>query len=814
MFVIASLKEAWRSVLEFYSFEHYKYKSKRNDWQEDKNFFIFFAKCHYLSRKVYIFENMEIIAHIRSKNDNSVEKQPLSGPDGHLEGVAALAESFANAFNAGEFAKCAGLLHDLGKFKTDFQNYIRQSSGYDTEESDVFGVGKVDHSAAGAIWANKNIPQFGLLLSYIIAGHHGGIPNYYGKLDNRLAKEENLTESFENGGKEFLSDIKIPALKAAPVKNPRDLHLWVRMLFSCLVDADFLDTERFMSPENFALRENSLSLKELKARFDSFMDKMSKNAPSTEINKIRAEILSNCRQGAMKEPGLFSLTVPTGGGKTLASMGFALDHAIKYGKSRIIVAIPYTSIIEQTADVYKNVFKNGDEDLSNVVLEHHSNLDPDKETTKSKLAVENWDAPIVVTTNVQLLESLFAAKTSRCRKIHNIANSVIILDEAQMLPPEYLKPILGTLESLTTDFGCSVVLCTATQPTLQGHIGSAPAPHGEGGFEGLPPNNVRELMKNPQELFEKMNRTNVTYIPEKIDSWEKVAEQLIQYDQVLCIVNTRKDCKALYDSMPPDTIHLSASMCGQHRSNLIAEIKRKLKNGEPIRVVSTQLVEAGVDIDFPVVYRAMAGLDSVAQAAGRCNREGKLKQGNVYIFNAPKEPPVGLLRFGAQASQHIIDEDKLENIPLIPEIFSTYFKTYYNQVHSFDKKDILHDLDLRNNLKAEFRTAAENFQLINDKAQKSVIVWYSDDKINSQVLIAQLETSGLKRDIMRKLQRCTVNIPKNNWAELQKEGYIIEIKGPDGIGLDIWQQGTSSLYSEKTGFSLDGPKFEGTEFIC
>ena len=461
------------------------------------------------------------------------------------------------------------------------------------------------------------------------------------------------------------------------------------------------------------------------------------------------------------------------------------------------------------------MFKNGDEDLSNVVLEHHSNLDPDKETTKSKLAVENWDAPIVVTTNVQLLESLFAAKTSRCRKIHNIANSVIILDEAQMLPPEYLKPILGTLESLTTDFGCSVVLCTATQPTLQGHIGGDPVPHGEGGFEGLPPNNVRELIKKPQELFEKMNRTNVTYISEKIDSWEKVAAQLIQYDQVLCIVNTRKDCKALYDSMPPDTIHLSASMCGQHRSNLIAEIKRKLKNDEPIRVVSTQLVEAGVDIDFPVVYRAMAGLDSVAQAAGRCNREGKLKQGNVYIFNAPKEPPVGLLRFGFQASQHIIDEDKLENIPLIPEIFSTYFRTYYNQIHSFDKKNILHDLDLRaNNLKAEFRTAAENFQLIDDKAQKSVIVWYSDDKINSQELIAQLEAVGLKRDIMRKLQRCTVNIPKNSWEKLQKEGYIIEIKGPDGIGLDIWQQGTSSLYSEKTGFSLDGPKFEGTEFIC
>ena len=760
---------------------------------------------------------MEIVAHIRSKNDDSVEKQPLSGPDGHLEGVATLAESFANVFNAGEFAKCAGLLHDLGKFKTDFQNYIRQSSGFDCEESDDFGVGKVDHSAAGAIWVNKNIPQIGLLLSYIIAGHHSGLPDYFNKssLCNRLAKEENLTLSFENGGKEFLNCIKHPVLKTAPVKNPRDLHLWVRMLFSCLVDADFLDTERFMSPENFALREKSLSLKVLKARFDSFMDKMSKNAPSTDINKIRAEILSDCRQGAMNKPGLFSLTVPTGGGKTLASMGFALDHAIKYSKSRIIVAIPYTSIIEQTADVYKNVFKKGDEDLSNVVLEHHSNLDPDKETTKSKLASENWDAPIVVTTNVQLLESLFAAKTSRCRKIHNIANSVIILDEAQMLPPEYLKPILASLESLTTDFGCSVVLCTATQPTLQGHIGGEPAPHGEGGFEGLPRDNVCELIKNPQELFEKMNRTNITYIPEKIDSWEKVAEQLIQYDQVLCIVNTRKDCKALYDSMPPDTIHLSASMCGQHRSNLIAEIKRKLKNGDPIRVVSTQLVEAGVDIDFPVVYRAMAGLDSVAQAAGRCNREGKMDCGNVFVFNPPKDAPSGLLLYGAQATQSIIRSKKFDEIPLNPELFNDYFKTYYNQIHSFDDKHIIYNLNLcGNDMHAEFKTAAENFQLIDDKTQKSVIVWYSDDKINSQELIAQLEAVGLKRDIMRKLQRCSVNIPKNNWEELQKEGYIIEIKGPDGIGLNIWQQGTSSLYSEKTGFSLDGPKFEGTEFIC
>ena len=766
----------------------------------------------------YIENMMNILAHIRENEDKSLEEQPLTGSNGHLEGVAQMAEEFANAFNAGEFAKCAGLLHDLGKFQADFQSYIRHSSGFDCEESDDFGVEKVDHSAAGAIWAyekglnEKNI--VGLLLPYIIAGHHSGLPNFFGKLNNRLNKKDCLTKSLENDGKEFVLGIHLPTLSQPPVKSPRDLHLWVRMLFSCLVDADFLDTERFMTPQNFVLRNQQIDLSELKSRYDSFMAQMSANASKTEINRIRAEILSDCRQGASKEPGLFSLTVPTGGGKTLAAMGFALDHAIKYGKSRIIVAIPYTSIIEQTAEVYKNVFKNGDDDLSNVVLEHHSNIDPDKETTKSKLASENWDAPIVVTTSVQLLESLFAAKTSRCRKIHNIANSVIILDEAQMLPPEYLKPILSTLESLTNDFGCSVVLCTATQPTLQGHIGSNPAPNDGGGFNGLPSDGVREIIANPLQLFERMKRTTVKCIPEKMSSWESVAERLLQYELVLCIVNTRKDCKALYDAMPSDTIHLSALMCGQHRSKLIAEIKQKLKQKQPIRVVSTQLVEAGVDIDFPVVYRAMAGLDSIAQAAGRCNREGKMECGDVFVFNPPKEAPSGLLRFGAQATQSIIRSKNLDKIPLEPELFKAFFKTYYNQIHSFDDKHILHDLDLfGNDMHAEFRTAADNFQLIDDKAQKPVIVWYSDESVDSKELIEDLHWSGPTRKTVRKLQRCTVNIPKNYWDKLKEMGYISEIQGPEG-GLDLWQQATESLYSPKYGFSLDGPEFQGTEFIC
>lgn len=748
----------------------------------------------------------ENIAHIKENGLN----QPLCGQNGHLEGVAELAAKFAEPFNSAEFAKCAGLLHDLGKFKEDFQSYIRSASGYDCEENDDFGVGKVDHSAAGAIWANKNIPGFGLLLAYLIAGHHTGLPDYYkgeskgNCLNQRLSSEKNLQESLENGGENYLSKIQLPKMQYAPVKNPQNLHLWVRMLFSCLVDADFLDTERFMTPENYEERTFDKTLIELKASFDSFMGQKQAQSADTPINKIRKCILQDCIKGAQEKPGLFSLTVPTGGGKTLASMGFALNHAKKWNKSKIIVAIPYTSIIEQTADVYRKVFGE------NAVLEHHSNLDPDRETTKSKLASENWDAPIIVTTNVQLLESLFAAKTSRCRKLHNIANSVIILDEAQMLPPEYLKPILSTLESLTTDFGCSLVLCTATQPSLVGKIGMELAV-----FEGLPTNSVRELMSNPKNLFKEMARTNVQYVSEDKISWVELAEQLAQQEQVLCIVNTRRDCKTLYDLMPKGTIHLSASMCGQHRSKVISEIKEKLKNGEPIRVISTQLVEAGVDIDFPVVYRAMAGMDSIAQAAGRCNREGKLEQGLVYVFNPPKDAPVGLLRYGSQASSSMLKNDIDKNISLEPNRFGIYFKQFYNQVHSFDKSNIMQDLDLcSNDGHAQFRTAANKFKLIDDKAQKSVIVWYVDDKVNSTELIEQLQITGPTRKIMRKLQRCTVNIPKNYWDKLKELGYITEIKGPDGNGLDIWQQATSALYSNEFGFSLDGPEFQGNEFIC
>jgi CRISPR-associated endonuclease/helicase Cas3 len=320
-------------------------------------------------------------------------------------------------------------------------------------------------------------------------------------------------------------------------------------------------------------------------------------------------------------------------------MAFALEHAIQHGKRRIIVVIPYTSVIEQTAKQYREVF--GDE----AVIEHHSNLDPDKETRRSQLASENWDAPIIVTTNVQFFESLFASRSSACRKLHNIVDSVIILDEAQMLPPGYLQPVVSVLRGLSSLFGASVVLCTATQPALVGRIES-----GQAKLRGFPEGSVRELMSDPADLSGTLRRVELKRHPKGDDpvSWEEIAGELRTIDRVLCIVNTRKDCRSLYELLPEGSVHLSALMCPEHRSQVVAKIKSVLRTEGPLRVVSTQLVEAGVDIDFPVVYRALAGLDSIAQAAGRCNREGKLndtgQRGRVIVFRPPKDAPSGLLR--------------------------------------------------------------------------------------------------------------------------------------------------------------------------
>jgi CRISPR-associated endonuclease/helicase Cas3 len=755
---------------------------------------------------------MENVAHVKRK-ENGEWDEPHYLED-HIQAVAALAERFASSFGNGDWGRVAGLWHDLGKYKPAFQEYIRKASGYENEGGDEAGPCKVDHSIVGALWAEKQSAEvaqdIGKVLGYLIAGHHAGLPDWAheigvgGALSTRLQETEHLEKAFEGKPPQALLDADLPSTMPGGSQLAPELveslgeqmHLWVRMLFSCLVDADFLDTEAYMDDGKASARAfdgDSQGLEALKARFDRYMAKKTIESGDSLVNRTRARILAECRAHGAWAPGMFSLTVPTGGGKTLSSMAFALEHAIQHGKRRIIVVIPYTSIIEQTAKQYREVF--GDE----AVIEHHSNLDPDKETKRSQLASENWDAPIIVTTNVQFFESLFASRSSACRKLHNIVDSVIILDEAQMLPPGYLQPVVSALRGLSSLFGVSVVLCTATQPALAGRIES-----GQAKLRGFPEGSVRELMSDPAGLSGTLRRVELKRHPKGDDpvSWEEISGELRTIDRVLCIVNTRKDCRSLYELLPEGSVHLSALMCPEHRSEVVAAIKEKLSSHATLRVVSTQLVEAGVDIDFPVVYRALAGLDSIAQAAGRCNREGKLNDtgqlGRVIVFRPPKDAPSGLLRKGQDAGNEMLRCFPEEVARLDPDLYSRYFKLFYGKVNSFDEKGIMRLLagPDAEELQIQFRTAASKFSLIEDGGQKSVIVQYK----TSMELIETLEKIGPKRSLMRRLQRFSVNIPSRAFSALESMGSIRQIHGMAGL----YVQDASNLYDPIFGLKLEG----------
>lgn len=735
----------------------------------------------------YSKKKNDLLAHVKQEKTGEWIVHSL---EEHLNGVAKLAKGFASEFGNGDWAKAAALLHDLGKGSSDFQEYICDKSGYksDAHIENESIPGRVNHSTHGAVWAIDNFPKTGKILAYLISGHHAGLPDWHheigvgGNLANRLEADE--ISNLPIVPKELIAEVtqKIKSPTSSPcgvMLEDEQIHLWIRMLFSCLVDADFLDTEEFMDRRKAGNRSNHVPFFELKKRFDSYMGEIATD--STEVNRLRQQILLECREAGNLEPGLFSLTVPTGGGKTLSSMAFALEHLEKFNKERIIIVIPYTSIIEQTAKVYKDIF--GEEN----VIEHHSSLDPEKESPQSRLASENWDAPIIVTTNVQFFQSIFSSRSSSCRKLHNIVNSVIILDEVQMLPTDYLKPILYSMKGLVDHFSVSMVLCTATQPVLAGKIGS-----GEAEFKVLEPTSCREIMKDPFDLYLKFQRVELS-LQGKFEDWQKLAKKLKEYVQVLCIVNTRGDCRELYQLMPEDTFHLSANMCGEHRSFVIAEIKAALEKGRSIRVVSTQLVEAGVDIDFPVVYRAMSGFDSIAQAAGRCNREGRNKLGRVIVFDPPKPAPVGSLRKGEQAGREILSVEPEGCSKLQPEIFTKYFNLYYGSLNSFDKKNI-NDLLVRDanpELSIQFRTAAKKFQLIEDQNQVSIVIWYKGEKTDSRDLIEELRIAGPNRVLMRKLQRFTISVPEKVFFEVRES--FEEVQG-------IWCQNADTLYNDRLGF--------------
>ncbi len=729
------------------------------------------------------------LAHVRPLPTGKWEMHFL---DEHLREVAKLASMFAEHFESADWASAAGLWHDLGKYSTEFQLYIKSVSGFDAH---IEAPGRVDHSTAGAIHAMRQFGQHGRILAYLIAGHHAGLPDWNaadtgGKaLSIRLGADQN----------HLLDRIPAQAIpqsiftQAKPTTRPRGgadgLHLWLRMLFSCLVDADFLDTEKFMDGDKADSRKGYRDLLSLLADFDQYMANKSASAAPTPVNAIRADILRQCREKAASNPGLYSLTVPTGGGKTLSGMAFALQHAVQHNKQRIIYVIPYTSIIEQTAGIFREIF--GDN-----VVEHHANLDPDKEDARSRLATENWDAPIIVTTNVQFFESLFSARTSRCRKLHNIVNSVVVLDEAQLLPPEFLQPIADVMNQLATHYGVTFVLSTATQPAL----GSF-QPFGGKAFRGL--DNVCEIIDNPDALYQQLKRVEVS-VPTDLQTprdWGSVAEDLLQHPSVLCIVSRRDDARELHRLMTTkeggkDTLHLSALMCGEHRSKVIADIKARLQRNEPVRVISTQLVEAGVDVDFPVVYRALAGLDSIAQAAGRCNREGRQDGlGRVVVFVPPKPAPPGLLRQAAQISVSLLS-GSASNV-LGRDLARQFFEHLYVRAPSLDKHGI-HELLTQDgrDCQIQFRTVAEKFRLIDDSAYQTILVRYGD----GHELLERLEIEGPHRKLMRKLQRYSVNIPKRLFAQLEKQGDVRESKRLPGMFIQVGD----TLYDKSLGVVIDG----------
>lgn len=671
---------------------------------------------------------MEYLAH--SDKENGLKQTVLE----HAIGTANCAEKFASSFTVPIYGKILGLYHDIGKFSKEFQNYLLYG-----------GVkGSVDHTGAGSIeifktGLNSKNPTF-FLLAMCIAGHHGGLPDMG---DNPKTSEKGTllyrlnNSSFPDYAvyKEYLPSIKsedVPDI----TKNLTTAFaqmFYVRMLYSCLVDADYLDTEVFLADKT-VLRSGFIDITKMKLLVDEYTSKF--DPASSALNKMRCELLKQCKDAGSDNKqihkNLYTLTIPTGGGKTLSSLSFALNRAVLTGRQRIIYVIPYTSIIEQNAGVFKGIVGK------NNVVEHHMNVvyDDTDGSNRKKLATENWDAPLIVTTNVQFIESIFANKPSKCRKLHNIANSIIIFDEAQMLPEDYLLPCVEVIKELTEHYNCCVVLCTATQPSLDKFFD----------------NKALEIIDKPKFYYDVFKRTKIKILGKLTES--ELAAKLKKYSQVLCIVGTKRKAQQIFESLKEEknVYHLSTNMYPAHRKRILEEVRVKLKNGEVCRVISTSLIEAGVDVDFPTVYKEMNALDSIVQAAGRCNREGKrnVEDSIVYVFEL--EGNSNKLRLlEKQVTENILQE--YEDISS-PEAITAYFnKLHVLLAENLDKRKIFEFLK-HGRQRFYFKTIASMVKIINDNTKSIFIPFDSNAKIIEQ----ELRSGARTKELMRKMGAYCVNI--------------------------------------------------------
>ncbi|MBE2271548.1 MAG: CRISPR-associated helicase Cas3', partial [Anaerolinea sp.] len=707
-------------------------------------------------------------AHRREGEDRE-DWQPLID---HLRNTAEMARVFGEDASVADLAYIAGLIHDLGKYSAEFQKRLE-------------GGPRVDHSTAGAKELKallKGAPQevFAQLLAYPIMGHHTGLPDFGNETDlegstvcarlkSKLPDYSGYKSELDVSALPFpqrlpFRPLRLPIISGKPPKDYLgfSLSFLTRMVYSALVDADFQETETYMKGEKPRGGHDDIPTlcKRLGAHLEQFEN------PTSDINRKRSETLQACiEKGKTEKPGFFSLTVPTGGGKTLASMAFALHHAAAHGLKRVIYVIPFTTIIEQNAQVFKGFLSDEN------VLEHHSNFDwegkkrenPDDRTNsalaKLKLAAENWDIPIVVTTNVQFFESLFANKSSRCRKLHNIAKSVIIFDEAQMLPREYMRPAMSAVWELVTNYGASAVFCTATQPGLERFLPEEAKP--------------QELAPNPQELFNFYKRVEVKNLGTMTD--DDLLARLDAHDQALCIVNTRRHASGLFGGLRGEgNFHLSTLMCPAHRREKLKEIEQRLKDKQPCRVVSTTVMEAGIDVDFPVGYRALSGLDSINQAAGRINREMKRGVSEMFVFE-PKSEFVkrmpAYLKQSAEVARMVLRDHATApiSIPAIEAFFAQLYNLQDPNI-SFDYKSIMDCFDSHDG-RFKFETAAREFQIIEDETETVIIPF---DK-EAERLIEELKYTEYPWYTLRKLQPYAVSIYAGEFDRLSAKGVILTV---------------------------------------
>lgn len=740
----------------------------------------------------------------------------------HSESVSSLTEHNVrylslNIAHLTAYARLTGLLHDLGKYRDDFQMYRLNWHPYQQREDKTLGNRPVPHSDAGARFIQACLDadrETGNELPFVIANHHGrlrDVDTLNGRMNEKPAGETmdelvgravqdtpelaKLLEALTSGG---LPDLPLDSTGRA---------FLIRFLLGALVDADRLDTESHSSPGKADLRDlhraATEEMGELLIRLEAEQARKATAdaADPQPINLLRREMAASALSHAADTPSFFRLAMPTGAGKTLASLAFALAHAQAHGLRRVIYAVPFTTIIDQTAQTFRTVLEREGEFK---VLEHHSNLEVperdkegrERQTTAPDLATENWDAPVIVTTTVRLFqETLYGTRTAQLRRLHNVSGSVIVLDEAQSLPAHLLTPTLDALSFLVRYAGCSVVLCTATQPALDESLG----------FPALA--GICDLVPDAAHYFNQLRRVEYEFRTDAPIAWVDLAAELKGQAQVLCIVNTRQHAHDLYVLLGEDeaNFHLSTNLVPAHRKRELEIIRLRLKAGLPCRVVSTQLIEAGIDVDFPYVYRAMGPLEAIVQAAGRCNREGRLDRGHVVVF-VPENHK--LPRGDYEVREGLARTALRENVNLHdPAVFTPYFRQVYRSVSTAPKvkvgsgeKDFF-----AAHAGLYFGQVADAYRMIDGDTVPVIVRGYDSVKVDG--LLATIEHSRSKperQEAWRALQQFTVSVYIH---QAEKLGNLLApvpelVRRAGYLGVEpplIWAWPETAKYHDKLG---------------